>query len=448
MINAGRFGPGIGNPQALSLVTTYGLRASRMHIFPEFSFEDLVIRDPARFHSRPTVNFASACFLTVCFSPFPLLDVEFRAWVPDSQVLVGQITAINTSDLTRTFGVDWRIHLQPLKGGSPMKQSQNGMNTTLQGECAGLFPDFYLTGGAYPSITDLPGLGNKILLLPGASRQVTWALASLSSIEASTQLARQYSSSSLDVEQIKIEMADNRSKVHCETSSAGVSDVLERSQDRAFQLIMSPARKHTYPTYISERSPDTGNYHSEEILEIHPEWTGQTLPEVYLLAQTLLPGRPEIVKGLLQNFINIQQPDGRIDLRASVNHNFTGHSSLPMLATLVSELHQYLDDQGWLANIYPKLIAFLKTWLKSSDTGDIKISELTHPLQLGFSIKDLNANVILADNWVRLTSSRNPFLLSLLCRETSELLQISRWIKREEDRDWLETDPRPVESAD
>ena len=91
-----------------------------------------------------------------------------------------------------------------------------------------------------------------------------------------------------------------------------------------------------------------------------------------------------------------------------------------------------------MVNIYPKLIAFLKTWLKSSETGNIKISELTHPLQLGFSIKDLNANVILADNWVRLTSSRNPFLLSLLCRETSELLQISHWVKREEDRDWLE----------
>ncbi len=409
-----------------------------MHVFPEFSIEDLVIRDPARFHTQPVVNFASACFVTTCFSPFPLLDVEFRVWVPDSQVLVGQVTCVNNSDLTRTFGVDWRIQLQPIKGGSPMKQSQNGLNTTLQGECTGLFPEFYLTGGAYPSISDLPGLGNKILLLPGARRQVTWALASLSSAESSKQLARQYSSSVLDVEQIKIEMADERSKVHIETSNPVLADVLERTQDRAYQLVMSPLRKHAYPTYISDRSPDTGNYHSEEILEIHPEWAGQTLTEVYLLAQILLPGRPEIVKGMLQNFLNCQQPDGRVDLRASPNHNITGHSSLPMLVTLVSDLHQYLDDPGWLAYIYPKLLAFLKTWLKWTDTGVLEISELTHPLQLGFSVEDHKDNLMLAGLWIKLKSSRNLFLPSLLYRETSELLQISRWIKRDEDREWLE----------
>ena len=432
------FGPGLETPSALSLVTSFGLRAIRMHIFPEFSIEDHLIRDPASFRARPRLSFSSSCFAAAAFSPFPLLDVEFRVWVPDPQVLVGQITFVNTSDFNRTIGVDWRVHLQPVQGGSPMKQSQVGLNSILQGECGNIFPSFYMTGGAYPSISDYPGLGNRILLMPGSQRQVTWAMASLDSSEASAQLARQYSSKALDVEQIKIEMADNRSMVRCQTQSESLTNVLHHAQNRAYQLVMAPVKQHSYPTYVSNRSPDTGNYHSEDILEIHPEWAGQTLTEIYLLAQTLLPGRADIVKGLLHNFIKIQTPEGFIDHRASVNHNFTGHASLPVLASLVADLHPYLQDTRWLSGIYPGVLSFLKTWLQFADNGDMVISGLTNPVQLDFPAVDAASSAVFCESWIRLTSSLNPFLLSLLYRETTDLLQIARWINQEEDRGWLE----------
>jgi len=431
------FGSGLAEPKALSLLTTYGLRAARMHIFPQFSVEDLVIQDPEKFQSRPVVSFSSACFLCSAFSPFPSLDVEYRTWVPDSQVLVGQITCSNNGGHMLTVDVNWRVHLQPIQGGSPMKHIQAGLNNTMVGECADLHPVFYLTGGPAPSMTDFPGLGNKILLMPGARRQVTWALASLTSVEDSTQQARQFSSRSLELEQIKIEMADKSVKVYCESSQAAIAENLQRSQDRAFQLLMPALRKLTHNTYVSSRSPDSGNYSSENILEIQPEWTGQTLPEVYLLSLILLPGRPEALKGILQNFLKIQQQDGRIDLRASVNHNLTGHSSLPLMATLVSDLHQYLNDITWLAEIFPQLLAFLRTWVQLDDDGGLEISPLTHPLQLGFDDATAEANTGLVDLWIRLLDPHNIFLVSLLYREVSELLHIARLIHQENEIDWL-----------
>lgn len=432
-------GTAIGEPQAVSLLTTYGLRAARMHIFPQFSVEDLVLRDPDKFHSHPVEVFSSASFVNLVFSPFPSLDVEYRLWVPDSQVLVGQVTCINKGDYTRTFEIDWRVHLQPLQGGSPMKHAQTGMNTTLQGDCGGLHPVFYLTGGAVPISTDLPGLGNKLLLIPGAIRQVTWALASLTTLEASIQQARQYSSRSLELEQIRIEMADKRVKVYCEPADGRIRENLQRSQDRAFQLLMPPTRKHAHTTYVNERSPDTGNHPSEDILELQPGWRGQMLPEIYLLSLNLLPGRPDVIKGLLQNFLALQQPNGRIDFRASVNHNLTGHSALPMLSALVSDLHPYLDDDAWLVRIYPQLLAFFKTWVKLDESGGLTLSGLTHPLQLGFNDMRPEANSDLVELWIRLTNPENFLLLSLLYREVTALLQISKQISREEDQSWLET---------
>lgn len=431
-------GTELAEPKALSLLTTYGLRASRMHVFPQFSMENLVIQDPARFSAYPVVSFSSTCLVKFTFSPFPSIDVEYRVWVPHPQVVVGQMNCLNTGQALLKVVVDWRVHLQPLQGGSPMKHAQAGLNTIMQGECANLRPVFYLTGGAMASLTDFPGLGNQMLLMPGTSRQVTWALASLTSVESSTQQARQFSSSALELEQIKIEMADKGSKVHCTSAQAALDDKLQHAQDRTHQLLMPPLQKHTQITYVANRSPDLGYHVSESILDAQPEWNGQTLPEIYLLAHNLLPGRPEALKGLLQNFLNLQQPNGRIDLRASVNHTLTGHSSLPMLASLVSELQPYLDDFTWLRGIYPQLLAFLKTWVVLDDSGSLVLSALTHPLQLGFNDHSPDTQADLVELWFRLAHPRNLFLVSLLYREVSELLRIGRVIEMNDALDWLE----------
>ena len=195
-------------PRALSLLTTYGFRASRMHVFPAFSLEDRVITDPSEFSSFPEIVFSSTNFTVLKFSPFQDIDVFYRLWVPTSQIIVGELTCLNNAGPTKTLGVDWLTHLIPVTGGSPMKQMQMGLSNVLQGECADLFPVFYLAGGAYASSAAIPGLAAKLLLMPASEKRLTWALASHTSIDASFQQARQFSSKSLEVEQLKIEMTD------------------------------------------------------------------------------------------------------------------------------------------------------------------------------------------------------------------------------------------------
>ena len=160
--------PGISQPRALSLITTYGFRASQMHVFPEFTLEDQVITDPVEYSQFPEITYSSTNFTVVKFSPFQDIDVFYRLWVPTSQIIVGELACVNNSPHTKTLGVDWLVHLIPVNNGSPMRQVPMGLSTVLQGECADLFPVFYLAGGAYASSAAIPGLATKLLLMPGA----------------------------------------------------------------------------------------------------------------------------------------------------------------------------------------------------------------------------------------------------------------------------------------
>ena len=75
---------GGGDPPALALHTTYGLRARLMRIFPRFSLGTQAVTDPARFFQPPRLRRFYPNFLLLEFSPFPGLDVVAEYWGPDS----------------------------------------------------------------------------------------------------------------------------------------------------------------------------------------------------------------------------------------------------------------------------------------------------------------------------------------------------------------------------
>jgi len=419
----------------LSISTTYGLRAKRMLVFPEFTSGNLSISNPLQFEKFPQVTFHSTNFSEIEFSPFLSLDAQLKIWVPSSQMITGQITVSNTSDISHLLHVDWLVQLDPLPGGQAMTSARMGSNTILQGKTGDLFPVFYLTGGPEESSSVYPGLSIKLLLVPGATRQVTWVLATQSSTDASFHQARYYASRQMEVEKFKIEMADKHQKCFFESSQQNLADSLNQSQNRAYQLLMPVVRQFKNSTFIQSRDPDRGIYPKEEMLEIAPEWSGQTLPDTWLMAQNLLPGRPETVKGLIQNTIDAQETNGWIDYRVSANHKSSGHLALPMLAALACEVHRCSDDLGWLENIYPRLVQFFKCWF-SPETNTHQ--QLTHPVQVEFLNPPLFEQDQISQVWAKLKTSENPLLLSLLYRECKSLIQIASWLKSSQDMGWLD----------
>ncbi len=422
-------GFGTCEPSALSLSTTFGLRVNRMHLFPQFHFEKTTVSDPGSFHKYPSIELVSTNFASIFFSPFPDIDVNLKIWVPSSQLIMGTIYCSNTSATITDIGIDWLVQLSPMAGGNPMKFTELGINTVLAGESSGVAPVFFITGGPQPSSTAYPGLGAWLLLLPGTVRQHTWVLASTSSLEASFLQARQYSAYNLENEQIKVEMADKRDRVHIDTADTDLNRRIRASQNRALQFIMPPVASVKHKTCMNKRDTETGSYPKPEILGVYPEWSGQTLTDLLLIFQSLLPASPRLTRELIDNLLDAQHPDGSIDYRVNVNHVSTGFNSLPLLASLVWELYAYLQDSNWLSGVFPRLTAFVDSWVRLGENGEVSIRELDHPAQLDFQTAGAESEELLADFWVKLKSSRNHFLSALLVQELGSLLNIARSVQ-------------------
>ena len=86
---------GGGDPAAISVTTTYGLRAQLMRIFPRFIIEGKTISDPNTFHQKPIIKLFLPNYYKIAFMPISDLDISCEFWVPNSQSICGRFEIFN-----------------------------------------------------------------------------------------------------------------------------------------------------------------------------------------------------------------------------------------------------------------------------------------------------------------------------------------------------------------
>src|SRR5512139_1604988 len=91
-----------GDPLALALQTTYGLRARSMRLFPRFGEGYTSQTDPREFASPPVVHAVFPNFLGLSFSPLAGIDASLECWIPQSNAIAGRIRLINQDEIERT----------------------------------------------------------------------------------------------------------------------------------------------------------------------------------------------------------------------------------------------------------------------------------------------------------------------------------------------------------
>ena len=74
---------GGGEPAALAVRTTYGLRARDLRLFYRFSESGQTLTDPAGFHTPPRLRRFYTNFLLLDFVPFEGLEVSAEFWIPE-----------------------------------------------------------------------------------------------------------------------------------------------------------------------------------------------------------------------------------------------------------------------------------------------------------------------------------------------------------------------------
>jgi hypothetical protein len=421
--------PGSGEPPALSLRTTFGLRARSMRLFPRFGEGRATVTNPVDFSRAPRLRSFYPNFLELDFAPLANLDVTAEFWAAGSQVIAGRYTLVNRAATSRKIGLDLCAVLAPLDG-QAFFAAQSQMVHVITGTTGGLAPLLYMNGGPAPVPAPYPTLTVELDIAPSASRQITWALAALTASGPSFELARRTVARPWDAERARIEMTAKSQTIEIQTGDPDWDAAFALTQKTALGLLLPASEQLPNPSFVLARGPDNGYSRKGNGSDYPLAWSGQSPLEAYYLA-SLLPGAPEAAGGLLKNFLAAQTDNGFIDLRPGLAGQRGKMLAAPMLASLAWQVYQSTNDEAFLAESFPKLLAFFWSWFSPAHDRDHDgLPEWDHLLQTGFEENPL------FDTWnpwsqgVDVSTVDNPVLNAMLAREAGCLILMAEKLGR------------------
>jgi hypothetical protein len=419
---------GGGEPPALSLRTTFGLRAKAMRIFPRFSENGTSVSNPSDFSLPVTIRRFYPNFHIIDYSPLPHIDVSCEHWVPESNAVSGRITLANKSNATRKIRFEMCALLSAIDGQN-MTPKQMQMINTLAGQTGGLFPVIYMTGGPAHGSGPHPSLSLDLELGPGATRQLTWTHAATDTLQASFDLARQIAGRPWEAERAKLELLNTSQTFDIHTGDKDWDAAFALGQNAGFSLLF-PHNKHLpNPSFVTARGIDNGYSPKGDGTDYPASWNGQTPLDSYYLSN-VLPAS-QIAHDTLRNFISIQNEDGNIDGKPGLAGQRGRYLAAPMLAGLAWKIHETKKDAKFIEEVFPYLYKFFWSWFSPEyDADGDGLPQWKHVLQTGFEDNPL------FDAWhewslgVNITQVHSPSLEAMLYHEAACLIKMAEQLEK------------------
>lgn len=432
---------GGGEPPALALQTTYGLRARSMRLFPRFGEADTLRTDPLEFASPPVVRQFYPNYLRVAFSPFPEIEASAEYWTPQSQVVAGRLRLTNTGRASRQIRLEWVALLIPgdHTDGQGMIPQEIQATQVLGGKTNGLAPIVFLSGGAAIAPGPYPALTLGFELPAGGSRQLFWSQAALSTAEDSFDLVRQTAARNWEAERARVEMV-NAGLIEIHTGDPDWDAAFALTQKVVHGLFIAQTAHLPYPSFVQSRRPNHGFSQRGDGSDYGHLWDGQPPLEAYTLAGLILPSAPQLAQGLLQNFLAAQSSDGAIDWKPGLGGQRGNRLATPLLSSLAWRIYQATEERAFLEEVYSPLLNYLHAWFTPQhDRDGDGIPEWDHPLQTGLDEHPLFAHWQEWAQGIDITSVETPSLCAFLYRECQSLIAIARLLNRPADIPPLQT---------
>lgn len=423
---------GGGEPPALALQTTFGLRARNLRMFPRFSEGENTLNDPEAFHTPPVVQAIYPNYLRLVCAPFGDIDVTIEWWVPSSQSVAGRISVRNASGAARQIRLEWAAVLTPAEDGTRMAAVEMGGGSVLVGQTGGLSPVVFLTGGPQAGVGPYPSLALTIELPAGTTRRFVWTEAALQETStgglpsASFTVTRQLAARNWDAEIARLEMFNN-GLLEIYTGNPDWDVAFALSQKVAFGLLQTPLEgKLPYPSFVFTRQPDQGYSPRGDGSDYNHLWNGQTPLESLYLVDFLLPAAPELAQGLLYNFLATHTEGGFIDWKPGLGGQRSQVWATPLLATLAERIYRSTGDRQFLHKVYPHLLSFIQAWFTPLHDRDADgVPEWDHPMQTSFEENPLFSPWL---DWLQgaaITTAESPDLCAWLYQECRALIRIA-----------------------
>jgi hypothetical protein len=429
---------GQGDPSALAIQTTFGLRARWMQFFPCFTRLGKTRIDPASFHRAPTITRFFTNYIALNFTPFEGVEVQAEYWAASSCILAGRITMANKSILPHNIRLELAGLLSPMGSGEGMAALPFGLSTALQGRSAGIAVVCCLGGTAQPGKSAYPALAVQSELYPGGSQTTTWAAAVSTEAEVAYDLARATCNRPWDAELARIELNSLSKSIELSTGIPDWDATLALSSRAARGLLLSNQAQLPRTSFVLARRTDHGASARGDGSDAPLLWRGQTVFDSFYLTDLLQPTSCNLVRGLVENFLQSQADQGFADWRPGLAGQRSRLLAQPMLAMLALRGAPTPAEDDWLAVMYPGLLQFFRTWLDDEhDRDGDGLPEWTHPFQIAIDSNPL------FDRWqeeaqgVDTAWVESPALGALLYRECSSLIEIARRAGKEDDLPWL-----------
>ncbi len=428
-----------GDPPALALCTTYGLRARLMRLFPRFSMGTQAVTDPAVFFKPPHLRRFYPNFLLLDFSPFAGLEVVAEYWVPDSHTAAGRITVTNHTAGQLTLLLELCGQLAPLEAGQNLAPLPMQSINVLAGRSSDLAPVIFLTGGPRLGPGPYPSLALDLVLEPADSRCLTWAQAVLTSPSDSLGLARRTAARPWEAEMARIEQINAAQAIDIHTGDRDWDAALALSQKTAFSLFFGPNQYLPNPSFVLTRQPDHGCSSRGDGTDYSTLWNGQPPLEAAYLAG-LLPGAPELAAGLVRNFLAVQTADGAVDWKPGLAGQHGRWLAAPLLASLAWQTYQHNLDADFLRAVQPGLQRFAQCWFDAAhDRDQDGFPEWDHPLQTGLEDNPAFTVWQAGGQGASISAIESPALSAMLYREFISLAHIAGALDQPREQERLES---------
>jgi hypothetical protein len=421
-----------GDPVALALQTTYGLRARSLRLFPRFIENGVVVIDPATFAAAPSIHQFYPNYISVSFSPFPNLNVVAEFWVPLSQAAAGRLRLVNHDLEKRVIQLDWVAILMSVGEGERMGPTEFDNVHVLSGRTGNLSPVVFMTGGPQAGTTPYPALSQTLELTPDQEHTLSWTIAGLSEARASFDLARDIAAKNWEAELARIELL-NSSQIEIYTGDPDWDAAFSLSQKVAYSLILRETPHLEFPSFVLTRQPDQGYSIRGDGMDYNYTWNGQTPLDAYYLCRLLLPAFPDFAQGFLRNFICSASEDGFIDWKPGLGGQRSQLLATPLLANLAWLIYESTKDLSFLQTVYPPLLEFIRVWFtpKHDRDGD-GIPEWDHAMQAGFDDHPLFSPWLEWSQGAEISTAESPGLCALLYRECKALGRITLQLEKTE----------------
>lgn len=446
-----------GEPPALALRTTYGLRARDMRIFPAFAEGDKVVTDPAEFVFSPAVRAFFVNYLRVTFEPLPAIAVTAHYWVPDSHTVAGRLTLVNHSPEPepRRIRVLLSALLKPIENPRNLGPAKLEEFSALEGHTGNLDIVVVLEGMPEVEPAPYPTLSRTFDLLPGEPVFVRWAEAARPASGGETRhsaplrsgdssgaslpdggeaeppgaqclpLLRDVFAREWDGEFARIELL-NSGLLDIDTGDKDWDAAFAFAQTVALRGYVGPTPHLPHPSFIFTRHPDRGYSRKGDGSDHNWQWDGQVATEAYVNLPQIVSAAPELAKGVIRNWLAVQDDKGFIDWKPGLGGQRNKALCLPILAALAWKSYEYTEDRDFLAEVYPGLRRFLDVWFTHRhDRDEDGVPEWSHTVQSAF---DDNPSFVRWRPWAQgadITFAEAPDLAAYLYRECRTLRRMA-----------------------